>query len=136
MAGSDELVFEGSPNSPPRPFAVAAWLDMSPEAIRAGLADGSIAPPPGAMPDWEPPRSITVLGHAAGDPPLSSNVADVASAALSPAQVSGLFRALDPTLTDAAFEAIWNRAGDNDVARAMNLTAYLSRTLFAGPSAP
>ncbi len=50
MVESDELVFEGNPNSPPTPFAVAAWLDMSPEAIRAGLADGSIAPPPGALP--------------------------------------------------------------------------------------
>ena len=136
MAGSDELVFEGSPNSPPRPFAVAAWLDMSPEAIRAGIADGSIAPPPGAMPDWEPPRSITVLGHVASDPPLAGNATvDDISVALSRSQVSGLFRALDSALTDVAFDAIWNRAGDSDVARGANLTAYLSRTLFAAPSA-
>jgi len=136
MAGSDELVFEGSPNSPPRPFAVAAWLDMSTEAIRAGLADGSIAPPPGAMPDWEPPRSIKVLGYAASDPPRSSSGAvDDPDVALSRSEVCALFRGLDPALTDAAFDAIWNRAGDSDVARATNLSAYLSRTLFSAPSA-
>ena len=135
MAGSDELVFEANPDSPPRPFAVAAWLDMSPEAIRAGLVDGSIAPPPGAMSDWAPPRSITLLSRA-GDTPLANNgIVEDVSVPLSRSQVCGLLRALDPALTDAVFDEIWHRAGDSDRARAKGLTAYLSRTLLGAPSA-
>ena len=144
MAGSDELVFEGNPNSPPRPFAVAAWLDMSPEAIQAGLADGSIAPPPGALPGWEPPRAITLLGHEASDPAVAAlhgsagptndpSVTNVPPAGRS--EVSGWFHALDPALTDSAFEAIWNRAGENDSGRATTLTAYLSRALLSASAA-
>ncbi len=50
-----------------------------------------------------------------GAPPLMSNgpVDDVACA-LSRSQVSGLFRALDPALTNAVFDGIWHRAGDTD----------------------
>ena len=48
MAASDVPVFEVNPNPPPRPCAVASWLGMAPEEITAGLADGTIVPPPGA----------------------------------------------------------------------------------------
>ncbi len=45
------------------------------------------------------------------------------------------FERSTPQLTDAAFDAIWNRAGDSDAARGTTLTAYLSRTLFTASSA-
>ncbi len=155
MPESDVSTFEVNPNPPPRPFAVASWLGTSPQDILAGLADGSIAPPPGAPPDWRPPglnespideSSLNVAPLSAcnnGVPttgpvdPFNTNPpADDAGHTPDRASVLGWFQNLDPSLGDAAFDAVWNRAGDTDAQRATNLTDYLARTLLGGNKAP
>ena len=152
MAASDVPVFEGNPNSPPRPFAVAAWLGMSPEDILAGLKDGSIAPPPGAPPDWLPPGLGVPLGSTptlesapsgsgndgrpTTNPPIIAEPSvDDRRVFLDQAVVQGWFQALDSTLTDSAFDTIWNHAGASDNSRAANLAGFLTRTLLGMPTA-
>jgi hypothetical protein len=149
MAASDTPVFEVNPNPPPRPFAVAAWLGISQEDIVAGLRNGSIAPPPGAPPDWVPPGFNMPLGNGpslglasdsigdGGWPNVSaSNNADAESSTggslLERARVRGWLHALDATLDDTAFESIWKHAGDSDNVRAANLTGFLARALLGG----
>jgi hypothetical protein len=147
MAASDIPVFEVAPNPPPRPFAVAAWLGMSQPDIMAGLKDGSIAPPPGAPPNWVPPGvsipldsssalGIALVSSSDGGPPTGSetNSADDELSAggllLERARVRGWFHALDAKLDDTAFESIWKRAGDSDAVRAATLTGFLARSLL------
>ena len=143
MAASDFTVFEVNPNPPPRPFAVAAWFGMSREQILAGLKDGSIAPPPGAPPDWLPPGYSVPPG---GSPLLSSNADantptgntsdptnsedSTGGALVDQTRVRQWFRALDADMDDQAFDALWQHAGGNDDARAEQLTGYLVRTLL------
>ena len=138
MDASDVPVFEVNPNPPPRPFAVASWLGMKPEEITAGLADGTIVPPPGARPDWRPPGMIAASDRAPllSQTPASSVPLDQGAGAPDRAQVQGWFQALDSTLTDSAFDAIWNRAGEDDPARAAGLTKYLARTLLGTAPTP
>jgi Ca2+-binding RTX toxin-like protein len=130
MAATDVPVFDVNP--PPRPFAVASWIGMSPEAIAAGLADGSIAPPLGAPADWTPPgfgplpgpaTSSSDTGQLADAVPIGPTIADRS-------RVRGWFHALDAGLSDASFESLWQRAGDSDAARGAALTGYLARTLL------
>ncbi len=148
MAESVFSSFEVNPNPPPRPFAVAAWMAMSPDAILAGLADGSIAPPPGAPPEWCPPgltgpsNGSALLDAAYYDPgmptiapPDPSSPADDVGATPEMATVKGWLQALDSSLTSAAFDTIWNRAGNSDAMRAANLTGYLARTLLGASAA-
>ena len=154
MAESDFSTFAVNPNPPLRPFAVASWLGMSPEDILAGLADGSIAPPPGAAPDWRPPGLADISDGASAfnsappttgsagipttgpiTPPDPTTAANDVGATPDRARVQGWFQALDSTLTSSAFDAIWNRAGENDATRAASLTGYLARTLLGTASA-
>nr|MBA3777080.1 hypothetical protein [Betaproteobacteria bacterium] len=46
--------------------------------------------------------------------------------------VHGWLSALDPDLTTAAFDAIWERAGTDDSLRANRIFGYLGRTLLGG----
>ena len=133
MADPDVPVFEGNPNSPPRPFAIASWIGMSPEAIAAGLADGAIAPPPGTPAGWVPPGFSPLPGLAtlSGSADQPVNAASVASTITDRLRVRGWFHGLDAGLSDASFDAIWQSAGESDAARASTLTDYLSRTLLS-----
>lgn len=152
MAESDFSTFEFNPNPPPRPFAVASWLGMSPEEIMAGLANGSIARPPGAAPDWRPPglleasaiaSTITLPsspadheGYPTSQFPLDSMPpTGFVGSVPGRADVLGWFQALDSKLTPASLESIWTRAGESEGARAASLTGYLARTLL-GLNAP
>ena len=148
---SEIPVFETNPNSPPRPFAVASWLGMTPAEILAGLADGSIAPPPGAASDWRPPGLVqpqdsTALAElpsavtsdgsipSSGHSPVTATPPVETISAPDRAQVQGWFQALDSKFTAALFDGIWSRAGESDPARAQNLTGYLARTLLGTTS--
>ena len=154
MATTDTPAFETDPNPLPRPFAVAAWLGMSPQEIMAGLEDGSIARPPGAPSDWSPPgMSIPLDSRAALNlapspesdgrtpityPPIAVDPpSDNDSVQLGRTMVQGWLQSLDPKLTDSSFDAIWSHAGTSDTSRAANLTGYLARALLgvASPQA-
>ncbi|HEX8011976.1 MAG TPA: hypothetical protein VF814_13735 [Casimicrobiaceae bacterium] len=50
--------------------------------------------------------------------------------ALDREHVAALYTKLDPSLSDAAFEALWNRVGATDDARAEGLFGYLRRALL------
>ncbi len=138
MPTTDVPTLEGNPNSPPRPFAVAAWFGMSQEEILAGLRDGTIAPPPGAPPDWTPPGFATVPNYTAvPDVSLATGGSAVEQdVLLGRTQVQGWFQGLDANMSDATFDGLWKRSGDNDAARAANLTAYLARTLLGTTLSP
>ncbi|HQR10702.1 MAG TPA: calcium-binding protein [Casimicrobiaceae bacterium] len=148
MAESDFSTFEVNPHPSPRPFAVASWLGMSPDEVLAGLADGSIARPPGAAPDWRPPGlpgasgfapTIALPSSAAGDgsdpipqlPPDLLQPDGTVGIVPGRAEVLGWFQALDPDFSANSFESIWRRAGESESARAASLTRYLARTLLA-----
>ena len=152
MATTDTPVFEADPNPLPRPFAVAAWLGMSPQEIMAGLEDGSIAPPPGAASDWLPPGMSMALDSSAAlnlapspesdgrtpitYPPIAVDPpSDNDSVRLDRTLVQGWLQALDSTLTDSSFDAIWSHAGTSDTSRAANLTGHLARALLGVTSA-
>ena len=137
MAASEVPVFEVNSNPPPRPFAVAAWLGMAPEVIAAGLADGSIASPPGAASGWSPPGFGTLPGL------VTSSIgseraadANAGSSAIARSQVFGWFHALDPGFSEAAFDAVWQRAGESDAARSAAMTEYLADRLLGTSRSP
>jgi hypothetical protein len=138
----------------PIDFVVAVWLGMSHQDIVAGLADGRVIPPPGESAGWIPPAWA---GEGFGTPSLAPGASDPATTGSNSSGTSGsgtggsgdsdhdtpvrhfvldhdhvaaLYRQLDPTLSDAKFDALWNRAGPTDEIRAGSLFAYLRRALL------
>jgi Ca2+-binding RTX toxin-like protein len=138
----------------PIDFVVAVWLGMSHQDIVAGLADGRVIPPAGQPVGWIPPAwanegfgappasggdapGTTGSGNAGGAGANDSGSGDsgpegggTGDFALDRDHVAALYKQLDPTLSDAAFAALWNRAGETDAARASDLFGYLRRTLL------
>ncbi|MFO1412639.1 MAG: hypothetical protein U1F10_01755 [Burkholderiales bacterium] len=124
----------------PIPYITAAWAGMSYDDIVAGLAAGSILPPPGAAAGWLPQPGTVGVAYSPATASLSSATADSqgsdAATNVVPARadVARWFGMLDPTLTPDAFDAIWQRAGSDDAHRAEQLTGYLGRVLLGAPA--
>ena len=145
-----------SPSVPPIPFVVASWLGYPLERIVAGLQRGSIAPPAGAPPGWLPPGAAAP-GTAAGDDadvpaqaatddsvPAVDDDTDAPSDAAAPTSAAGddlratyqaLVRAIDPSVTDQHFDALWMAGGRDEQARAASLGDLLWRTVTGAPAA-
>ncbi len=128
--------------TPPIAFVVAVWLGMSHEEILRGLAEGSIAPPPGAPPGWTPGWDSE--SAASGDPTStagSTQGGDDGDASQSvttdqrpePAglrtKVETWLRAIDPALATDTFDELWQSASGDDIARGAWWRGYLQRTL-------
>ncbi|MBK6393819.1 MAG: hypothetical protein IPF73_03340 [Betaproteobacteria bacterium] len=144
-----------SPSVPPIPFVVASWLGYPLERIVAGLQRGSIAPPPGAPPGWLPPGAAAPGADADGDAdvptdatddvlPAVDDDVDAPSDAAAPTSAAGdglratyqaLVRAIDPSVTDQRFEALWIAGGRDEQARAASLGDLLWRTVTGAPAA-
>jgi Ca2+-binding RTX toxin-like protein len=121
--------------APPVSYVTAVWLGMSPQDIAQGIFDGVVAAPPG----WG-----TVAAQAESFTPQSVEVPEVMDVSDKPdgkpllvdrERVAALFKALDASLDDAGFDAIWTNAGTTDAARAETLVDLLTRSLL-GAEAP
>jgi Ca2+-binding RTX toxin-like protein len=96
---------------------------MSREDIREGLRNGDIVRP-ARLPDW-----ATGRGGPATPPDPIDPVPEPASN-VDRERVGAWFKALDPDLSDAGFEAIWSKAGATDLERAAKLASRLSGLLL------
>jgi len=122
----------------PIPYITAAWSGMSYDDIVAGLHAGSILPPPGAAAGWVPQPGT--VGVAYSPAAAQAQVGQAAETAQIPNpserdDVARWFGTLDPSLSTAGFDALWQRAGTNDAQRAERLTGFLARTLLGAPEA-
>jgi hypothetical protein len=108
--------------APPIPFLTAVWAGMSHDDILAGLRNGDIARP-ARLPDWA--ADVDQVG-----PPGAVAATEGNARGVDRARVSGWFTCLDPNLSSAAFDSLWNKAGATDADRAANLTSYLARLLL------
>jgi RTX calcium-binding nonapeptide repeat (4 copies) len=144
-----------SPSVPPIPFVVASWLGYPLERIVAGLQRGSIAPPPGAPPGWLPAGAVAPGVDADGDADVPTDATDDVLPAVhddvdSPSDAAALtsaagddlratyqalVRAIDPSVTDQRFEALWIAGGRDEQARAASLGDLLWRTVTGAPAA-
>lgn len=144
-----------SPSVPPIPFVVASWLGYPLEHIVAGLQRGSIAPPAGAPPGWLPPGAEPSDSAPGGDadpptpdatydgpPAVEDDVGAPADAAGPvPTEADGLrttYRALvtaiDPSVADEVFDALWRSGADDEPARASSVRDLLWRTVTGAPA--
>lgn len=131
---------------PPLPFVVASWLGYSLEHIVDGLRRGSIAPPEGAPPGWLPagadaiaPASDEAMpgdgdaaeggGAGTSESAAPDDVADPAEPTDLRSTWFDLAQAVDATLDDARFDALWDPSGPDDAARAARVGDLLWRTV-------
>ena len=131
----------GSNGTPPIAFVVAVWLGMSHDEILQGLADGSIAPPPGSPPGWTPPDwdvSTTGSGTGTTDPPdgglappesSPGSGGDGTGSQPSRTTVAGWLRAIDPAVSNDTIDKLWQTSGSDDASRGAFWRDYLGRVL-------
>jgi Ca2+-binding RTX toxin-like protein len=128
-----------SGGTPPIAYVVAVWLGMTREDILAGLASGTIAPPPGAPPGWIPPAG-DVAASSAGDSGADAVATRTSGSAggshdhgsdttASRAMVEGWLRAIDPTLAPDRIDTLWQSTGADDASRGAFWRSYLQRAL-------
>jgi hypothetical protein len=126
-----------SPSVPPIPFVVASWLGYPLERIVAGLQRVDRAAP-GAPPGWLPPGAAAPGTDADGDADVPTDATDDVLPAVhddvdSPSDAAALtsaagddlratyqalVRAIDPSITDDDFGALWIAGGGDEPARA------------------
>ncbi len=143
------------PSVPPMPFVVAAWLGFSHERIVQGLQRGTIAAPPGAPPGWlpawegaapaddvvpasdpapEPLDAVPSTDSGTDEPPADAEPGEPAPADLRSSHRE-LVRAIDPSVDDALFDALWQSSGGDDATRGTTVRDRLWRTIGVTPSA-
>lgn len=144
----------------PIPYITAVWSGMSSADIEAGLAAGSILRPDGVPEDSTADAAAfgsiaeglraTSTGSATAAAADGTHAATTADSTVTAAvaadgiftaigsdsntdgrkQVEEWLRALDPSLTDGTFDAVWTRAGATDAERATTLQRFLGETLL------
>lgn len=124
-----------STNTVPIPYITAVWSGMARADIEAGIAAGTI------LPSASVPRAGAMGGQGeVGAEPMSMGTNGDASVEAQAAgqmrtDVGGWFQALDPSLTTAAFDKVWERAGANDTERGSTLRGWLAQTLLGDATA-